>query len=62
MKFLQNLKGVKTLNKKEQQSINGGLVHCGSGSNSSCNADADCCGTCMIVVGQTIGTCRNKIY
>ena len=61
MRNLQNLKGAKALNKKEQQSINGGASHCGSG-HSFCTSDADCCGTCMIPVGQTTGTCRNKIY
>lgn len=61
MKILQNLKGAKALNKKEQQSINGGLGNCGS-THTSCNTDADCCGTCMVEVGQTIGTCRNRIY
>ncbi len=61
MKNLQNLKGAKALNKKEQQNINGGAMHCGSGS-ATCTAHADCCGLCMIPVGQTSGTCRNLIY
>ena len=39
MKKLVNLKGAKALNKKEQQSVNGGA----RGNNGCCNPTNDCC-------------------
>jgi len=45
MKKLQNLVGIKTLSKKEQQEVKGG--DCDGDRRGRCTADSDCFGKCL---------------
>ena len=54
MKVLESLKGVKTLNKKEQKTIAGGIGFISG----VCNSDSDCpTGYCCQFVGTPMSEC-----